>query len=256
MRGAFTGANTDRIGLFEAADGGTLFLDELASTSSSFQASLLRVLQSGEVRRVGATQTRRVNVRVIGASNQDMRELAEQKSFRADLYYRLSVLTIHLPPLRERTGDVELLVQFFLHRLSRETKPLHISRDALDLLCQWSFPGNVRELENALTRAAALTTDGMITPLCLPSHISPVQTAAPAEALRQLAADWPTMEELQRRYLVAALTHTAGNRQHAATLLGLNRRTVQRLIARHNLNQMVEPEGEGFDFVENGEDEE
>lgn len=258
VRGAFTGATTDRIGLFEAADGGTLFLDELASTSPSFQASLLRVLQAGEVRRVGATQARRVNVRVIGASNQELRELTGQKLFRPDLYYRLSVLTIHLPPLRERAGDVELLVQFFLGRLSHESKPLHISREALELLCQWSFPGNVRELENALTRAAALSSDGLITPLCLPPHIHAMSAPSPepADALQKLTTDWPTMEELQRRYLVAALRHTNGNRQHTATLLGLNRRTVQRLIARHNLNQMVEPEGEGFDFVENGEDEE
>ncbi len=255
-RGAFTGANADRIGLFEAADGGTLFLDELASTSPSFQASLLRVLQSGEVRRVGATQSRRVNVRVIGASNLDVRELTEQKLFRADLYYRLSVLTIHLPPLRERTGDVELLVQFFLRRLSHEYKPLHISREAMELLCGWSFPGNVRELENALTRAAALSTDGLITTLCLPPHLNPLPAETTPNALQNLAADWPPMEELQRRYLVAALTYTNGNRQHTANLLGLNRRTVQRLIARHNLNQMVEMEGEGFDFAENEEEDE
>ena len=187
-RGAFTGANADRAGLFEAADGGTLFLDELATTSTSFQASLLRVLQSGEVRRVGASQTRRVNVRVIGASNADLRELAETGSFRPDLYYRLSVLTINLPPLRERLGDVELLAQHFLHRLAGESS-LHLTREALLALGAYSFPGNVRELENALTRAAALASNGMITLDCLPPHLlSTVQSER--LFLKNQYADW------------------------------------------------------------------
>src|SRR5262249_45700983 len=115
-RGAFTGAASERAGLFEAAEGGTLFLDELASTSAAFQASLLRVLQSGEVRRVGSTQTRRVNVRVIGASNAPLRQLVDAGTFRADLFYRLSVLSVELPPLRARTGDVPLLTSHFLQR--------------------------------------------------------------------------------------------------------------------------------------------
>ncbi len=246
-RGAFTGANADRAGLFEAADGGTLFLDELATTSASFQASLLRVLQSGEVRRVGASQTRRVNVRVVGASNADLRGLAEAGNFRADLYYRLSVLTINLPPLRERVGDVELLAQHFLHRLSGKSS-LHLTREALLALGAYSFPGNVRELENALTRAAALASNGMITLDCLPPYlVSSVQAEEvnTEESVRGLAADWPTMEELERRYLTLALAKVNGNRQHAATLLGLNRRTIQRLIARHQLNgEESEEEGE------------
>lgn len=163
VKGAFTGATSEREGLFEAADGGTLFLDELASTSPAFQASLLRVLQSGEVRRVGATQTRHVDVRVIGASNADLRALAEEGKFRPDLFYRLSVLTIDLPPLRQRTGDIELLAQHFLRRLNNGGVPLHLTRDALAVLLGHSFPGNVRELENALTRASALSTSGLIT---------------------------------------------------------------------------------------------
>ena len=126
-RGAFTGAAAERAGLFEAADGGTLFLDELASTSPAFQASLLRVLQSGEVRRVGSTQSRRVNVRVIGASNAPLRDLVAAGSFRADLFYRLSVLSIELPPLRERTGDVELLTAHFLQSVPRARRPASAS---------------------------------------------------------------------------------------------------------------------------------
>src|SRR5580704_6703767 len=133
-RGAFTGATAERAGLFEAADGGTLFLDELASTSPAFQASLLRVLQSGEVRRVGSTQSHRVSVRAIGASNAPLRDLVAAGSFRSDLYYRLSVLSVELPPLRARTGDVELLTAHFLQQFRGDQPPLHLTREALAAL--------------------------------------------------------------------------------------------------------------------------
>ncbi|MGH9835417.1 MAG: sigma-54-dependent transcriptional regulator [Blastocatellia bacterium] len=260
-KGAFTGAATEREGLFEAADGGTLFLDELASTSAAFQASLLRALQSGEVRRVGSTQTRRVNVRVIGASNADLRAMAEQGSFRPDLFYRLSVLTIDLPPLRQRAGDIELLTQYFLRRFGNESQPLQLSSDALCALYAHSFPGNVRELENALTRAVALSTNSLITLDCLPPHIAGVHETEtgstdattpnpPANLPANLVNDWPTMEELERRYLALALEKVHGNRQHAADLLGLSRRTVQRLIARYHLeasadDETIEPSADG-----------
>lgn len=239
-KGAFTGANTDRAGLFEAADGGTLFLDELASTSQAFQASLLRVLQSGEIRRVGSPQTRRVNVRVIGASNSPLQELAASGEFRADLFYRLSVLTIDLPPLRQRAGDIELLAQHFLRCNSSDDHPLLLTEDAMQALRNHSFPGNVRELENALKRATALCVNGVITPDCLPPHItrkddgSP-ESCEPEDSLKSLTADWPTLEELERRYLQLALEKVHGNRQHAADLLGIARRTIQRLIIRYGL---------------------
>jgi len=248
-KGAFTGATGERPGLFEAADGGTLFLDELASTSPAFQASLLRVLQSGEVRRVGSTQIRRVNVRVIGATNKPLRELAEQGSFRSDLYYRLSVLTIDLPPLRERMGDVELLAQHFLRKLDGGLAPAQLTREALEALRNYHFPGNVRELENALTRATALAANGPVTLDCLPPHIADTnRKLAPStdEPLLNLATDWPSLDELQRRYLALALGKTGGNRQHTADLLGITRRTIQRLIARYNLNALNEAEdGDG-----------
>ncbi len=237
-KGAFTGAAGERAGLFEAADDGTLFLDELASTSAAFQASLLRVLQSGEVRRVGSTQIQRVNVRVIGATNMPLRELAERGSFRSDLYYRLSVLTIDLPPLRDRVGDVELLAQHFLRKLGDAAAPAQLTREALDALRNYHFPGNVRELENALTRAIALATNGPVTLDCLPPHIADViRIQAPLidEPMRNLASDWPSLDELQRRYLALALGKTNGNRQRTADLLGITRRTIQRLIARYNL---------------------
>ncbi len=242
-KGAFTGAQGDRAGLFEAADGGTLFLDELATTSAAFQASLLRALQSGEVRRVGSTQTRRVNVRVIGASNAQLLPLIEAGQFRADLYYRLSVLALELPPLRGRAGDVELLAQHFLRRLSGDEQPvLRLSKEAAAALQAYAFPGNVRELENALTRAAALATQRLITLDCLPPHIAARGGDAAALGTTDLLADRPTMEEAQRRYLQVVLQECGGNRRQAARVLDLDRRTIQRLIARHQLDVSESPD--------------
>jgi DNA-binding NtrC family response regulator len=249
-KGAFTGATAERAGLFEASEGGTLFLDELASTSAAFQASLLRVLQSGEVRRVGSTQIRRVNVRVIGATNMPLRELAERGGFRSDLYYRLSVLTVDMPPLRERMGDVELLAQHFLRKLGGGTVPSHLTHEALESLRHYHFPGNVRELENALTRAVALAANGPITLDCLPPHIAGInQKQAPStdDPMRNLASDWPSLDELQRRYLAMALEKSNGNRQRTADMLGITRRTIQRLIARYNLNALNEAESHDGD---------
>jgi transcriptional regulator with GAF, ATPase, and Fis domain len=243
VRGAFTGATNDREGLFEAADGGVLFLDELASTSPTFQAGLLRVLQSGEVRRVGSTQTRRVNVRVIGASNAPLLEMVGAERFRADLFYRLSVLTIDMPPLRGRVGDIELLAQHFLRRQTGD-RPHHLTREAADALRRHQFPGNVRELENALIRAVALAIDNLITLDCLPPHIAQVASSGPAESSRDIVSDRPTMEELQRRYLQLVLSESGGNRRRAAATLGLNRRTIQRLISKYRLAEFSGPETE------------
>jgi DNA-binding NtrC family response regulator len=247
-RGAFTGAATERAGLFEAADGGTLFLDELASTSPAFQASLLRVLQSGEVRRVGSTQTHRVDVRVIGASNAPLREMAAAGRFRSDLFYRLSVLSIELPPLRARAGDVELLSAHFLRVFRNpDQPPPHLSHEAMEALAAHDFPGNVRELENALRRAVALSSGGLITIDCLPPEITAIQstTALGGTPEQRLIADRPSMEELQRRYLQLVLEETGWNRRRAAAILDLDRRTVQRLIARYQLQGAADPEGDG-----------
>jgi DNA-binding NtrC family response regulator len=247
MRGAFTGADRDRSGLFEAADGGTLFLDELASTSPAFQASLLRVLQSGEVRRVGSSQARRVNVRVIGASNLPLTKLVATGSFRADLYYRLSVLSIDLPPLRERAGDVEILTAHFLRLFHPgEGVPPRLTHEAADALAAHDFPGNVRELENALRRAIALSSGGLITVEGLPPDIAAragATTGIQGQENR-LIADRPTMDELQRRYLQLVLRENGWNRRRAAAVLSLDRRTIQRLIARYQFQGTLDPEDE------------
>lgn len=254
VRGAFTGAAGDRGGLFEAADGGTLFLDELASTSAAFQASLLRVLQSGEVRRVGSTQARQVSVRVIGASNAPLRELVDAGTFRADLFYRLSVLSIELPPLRTRAGDIELLTAHFLQRFGDAAKlQLHLTREALAALSSYHFPGNVRELENALRRAVALSSNGLVTADCLPSEIMDAsqRPGSPGSVEQRLIADRPGMDELQRRYLQLILDETGWNRRQAAAVLHLDRRTIQRLIARYKLQGAADPEGDAEGDAEN-----
>src|SRR6202047_4472862 len=172
-KGAFTGAVGERSGLFEAAHGGTIFLDELASTSASFQASLLWVLQSGEIRRVGSTQTKRVDVRIIGASNASLRQMAATSQFRPDLFYRLSVIALELPPLRDRDGDIDILVNHFLRVAAAETKQhLRLTREASLRLRSYAYPGNVRELENAVRRAVALSPNDMIPLDCLPPEIA------------------------------------------------------------------------------------
>lgn len=247
VRGAFTGAAGDRGGLFEAADGGTLFLDELASTSAAFQASLLRVMQSGEVRRIGSTQARQVNVRVIGASNAPLRGLVDAGAFRADLFYRLSVLSIELPPLRDRPGDIELLTAHFLQRFGDSANlTLHLTREAMAALSSYDFPGNVRELENALRRAVALSSNGLVTADCLPVEIIDAgrKAGSPATAGQRLIADRPDMDELQRRYLQLILDETGWNRRQAAAVLHLDRRTIQRLIARYRLQGAADTEGD------------
>jgi DNA-binding NtrC family response regulator len=257
-KGAFTGAVGERSGLFEAADGGTIFLDELASTSAGFQASLLRVLQSGEVRRVGSTSTKRIDVRVIGASNASLRDMAAAGQFRADLLYRLSVITLDLPTLRERGEDIDILTAHFLRAATPEGKPPYrLTREAGLALRSYPFPGNVRELENAVRRAVALCPNDMITLDCLPPEI--VGASVPKESVaslteRTIIADRPAMDELQRRYLQLVLDENQGRKRRAAAVLGLDRRTIQRLVARYRLRAVSDGDSEENTEVEPPED--
>lgn len=234
-KGSFTGAMTDRVGLFESSEGGTIFLDELGGTSQSFQASLLRVLQEKEVRRLGSREPRKIDVRVIGATNINLEQLAERGEFRADLFYRLSVLTITLPPLRERgADDVALLAHHFLKKYARaHGEQIQISADVIDLLARYNWPGNVRELENTIEHAAAVCADRLITLGDLPPRIleraSP-QTVSVAAPGVSLIDDRPSLAELERRYVQLILSEADGNKSRAAELLGIDRRTIYRYL--------------------------
>jgi DNA-binding NtrC family response regulator len=234
-KGSFTGATADRAGLFESADGGTLFLDELGTTSASFQASLLRVLQEKEVRRVGSSVARKVDVRIIGATNLNLEELAGRGEFRSDLFYRLSVLCIPLPPLRERGGEeIALLVHHFLKKYASEAGPrIRIGEDVIDLLARYPWPGNVRELENTIEHAVAVCNDGLITLNDLPRRIverTPLAAPAAPRPAVGLIDDRPTLAELERRYVRFILSETDGNKSRAAEILDIDRRTIYRYL--------------------------
>jgi transcriptional regulator with GAF, ATPase, and Fis domain len=225
VRGAFTGASHSRIGLFQAADGGTLFLDEIADMSLGMQAKLLRAVQNGEIRRVGDERSVRVDVRVIAATHKDLTELARTGKFRADLLYRLDVIRIDVPPLRDRIDDIVPLVEYFLEK--HGDRKVRLSRRALELLRGFAWPGNVRQLENEVRRAMVLC-DGEIRP----EHLSPeVQLARPEQLadglhLRQ------HVDALEARLVERALNQTDGNQTQAAKLLGLSRFGLQKMMKR------------------------
>ncbi len=235
-RGSFTGASTDRSGLFESAEGGTIFLDELSGTSQSFQASLLRVLQEREVRPIGSREARKINVRVIGATNVNLESLVERNEFRADLFYRLTVLSISLPPLRERgMDDIALLAHHFLRKYAQtHHDKVRISEEAIDLLARYTWPGNVRELENTIEHAAAVCVDHIITINDLPPRIRERAGAtAPASnghVSVSLIDDRPLLAELERRYVQLILSENNFNKSRAAEILGIDRRTIYRYL--------------------------
>ncbi len=224
-RGAFTGASAARRGLFEQAKGGTLFLDEIGDVGARLQSQLLRALQEGEVRPVGANEAVRVDARVVAATNRDLSELVKDGRFREDLYYRLNVVTIRLPPLRERREDLPLLCEHFAARYARG-EVATFSPEALDLLSRYGWPGNVRELENAIARAMALNPSGVIVPEDLPDAVR----SAPARSAPALPADRPTLDELSRRYALLVLKEAGGNKTRAAELLAIDRKTLSRLV--------------------------
>ena len=236
-KGAFTGAVVDKPGLFEVANGGTIFLDEIGETTPALQVKLLRVLQEGEIWRVGETQPRRVNVRVLSATNRDLAQEVQHKRFREDLYYRLSVFPITVPPLRERREDIPLLVSHFIgqgnEKLGKQIQ--EIAQEALELLVHYPWPGNVRELENEIERAVALAPKGSgITPAYLSERIvaqRTVRVSLPAEAsaLKQARLTF------EREYVAEVLRQHQGNAAQAARVLGLSRQMLQKKIKEYGL---------------------
>jgi len=236
VRGAFTGAVKDKDGLLFAARGGTFFLDEIGEMTPATQVKLLRALQEREVIPVGATESRPVDVRIIAATNRDLEEEIRRGTFRSDLYYRLNVIALHLPPLRERRDDIPLLSLHFLSRLSGPDPDLpspELSEEARDALLAYDWPGNVRELENALERAAVVAEGGLIEPEDLPERV--VEPPAARLIADQPPAN-PPMEVIERAYIEWVLRAEGGNKSRAAEVLGIDPSTLYRKLNRYGLN--------------------
>ncbi len=233
-RGAFTGAQTSRRGLFEEANKGTLFLDEIGDVGPNLQARLLRALQEGTIRRVGTNEPIAVDVRAVAATNRDLEQAVKDGAFRADLYYRLDVVTIRIPPLRERREDIPLLAEHFAQKHGRP-EGATLSAEAGELLVAYEWPGNVRELENVVARALALNPSGVILPEDLPDTVRRGGHSAPLPGLGAGSlADRPTLADLERRYAIQVLQETGGNKTRAAEVLGIDRKTLYRLIGERD----------------------
>jgi DNA-binding NtrC family response regulator len=234
VRGAFTGATADKEGLLHAARGGTLFLDEISETSPSLQVKLLRVLQQEEYTPVGGTKSLETDVRVIAASNQNLETLVSEGRFRKDLYYRLNVVTIVVPPLRDRPEDIPKLIAHFVRRMRADgVASPRLSSRALDRLIAYSWPGNVRELENTIERLALFSRGRTIEAEDLPEKF---QKAKPREE-ESLFEGLPTLDEIERRYLLHVLGRVEGNRTRASEILGVDRRTLYRMLERHGIER-------------------
>jgi len=225
--GAFTGARKRHVGRFEAAHGGTLFLDEIGELSANVQVKLLRALQEGEVRRLGGDDPVRVDVRIVAATHRDLTRMVATGDFREDLFYRLHVIPVTIPPLRDRGEDIVVLARTFLHR-SRDPAPA-LTDAARRALMAWRWPGNVRELENVVQRAVVLDTDGVIDTDDLPAEL--VDGAAAAGDREVVAVPvGTTIAEMERRLILATLAHTGDDKAVAASLLGVGRRTIYRKL--------------------------
>lgn len=252
VKGSFTGAYANRMGRFEMADKGTLFLDEIGDMKANLQVKLLRVLQTREFEAVGASKSQKVDVRIVAATNKNLEELVTSRDFREDLYYRLSVIPITIPPLRERREDIPLLIHAFLTRFNTDKRHAlkGFSRGALEILCNYEWPGNVRELENLVERLVIMKGVGFITPNDLPEKYlsgkrpTPVQfqtqgQVAPLPAWNQLPEGGicinAAVEEFENRLIMQALNRTGGNKREAALLLNLKRTTLIEKLKKKNL---------------------
>lgn len=232
-KGAFTGAHSTKPGILELAKGGTLFLDEITEMSPNMQVKLLRVIQERQMMRVGGTSTISVDIRIIAATNRNIQESIQTQGFRKDLYYRLNVVSLDLPPLADRKGDVPLLAQHFLEKysklMSRETPT--ISREIFDILKEYDFPGNVRELENIIERGMALATNNKMGIEHLPDDIREFKITT----FRRKDGKLPTLEEQEIEYIKRVLAETGGNKTLAAETLGIDRVSLWRKIKRYGL---------------------
>ena len=230
MKGAFTDAKTDKRGLFEEAQGGTLFLDEISELPLMLQAKLLRAIQEREIRRVGATRPVSVDVRIIAATNLNLAEEVKAKRFREDLYYRLNVIEVHLPPLRERKEDIPLLVEAFLRRCAeagrKEVKAM--TESALAVLIDYPWPGNVRELENVIERAVTLTRNDKITPEDFPPTVQGAR--GDRRVVDEAAERTRSLGEVEQEYILRIMDKTGGNKYQAAQILGIDRKTLYRKL--------------------------
>jgi len=238
VRGAFTGAVSAKKGLFEEADGGTIFLDELANINLQMQTKLLRFLQEHEIKKVGGTESIKVDVRIIGATNHALEPLVQEGKFREDLFYRLNVVTLTLPPLRERKEDIPLLANHFMQKFTEEYKKSisHISPEALDILTQYTWPGNVRELENMIERAVIFSIHPILLPEDLPQKLL---DAIPEKRLDDIRRMYPlvsdrllSLKDVEKNYVLKVLQETKGNKKRAAEILGIERATLYRILEK------------------------
>jgi len=237
-KGAFTGAIKDKEGLFKVADGGTFFLDEVGSTSTALQVKLLRMLEDKKVTPVGDTKPVEVDVRLIAATNSDLEEDVRMDRFRADLFYRLNVIPIHIPPLRERKEDIEMLVRHFVSRYCEKLNlPIkQISEEAMDLLKTYQWPGNVRELENTIERAVLLNRTERLE---VPDFPEKLRRPAHAPLVKETEAATPTLESIEKAYIHYVLTQAGGKKSEAAKILGIDTSTLYRKIERYDLEEFL-----------------
>jgi DNA-binding NtrC family response regulator len=240
VRGAFTGATDRRIGRFEQADGGTLFVDEIGDFELGLQAKLLRVLETLTLTPVGGHEDRKVNVRVVAATSRDLRKMVEEGKFREDLFYRLNVIVVNLPPLRQRPDDIPILVDHFLKEIAanKHTAPHRVSPEVMRRFSAYRWPGNVRELRNVLERMMVLAEGEILTERDLPDEIS---TGTADATTRKEIPTGITMEELEKLAITKALDQCAGNRTHAANRLGISVRTLQRKLRQYELERGIQP---------------
>jgi two-component system response regulator HydG len=232
-RGAFTGAVQAKQGLMESANGGTLFLDEIGEMTLEMQAKLLRALQEGEIKPVGSTERRAINIRIVAATNRDLELGIKNGTFRQDLYFRLNVVQIKLPPLRERKSDIPLLVTSFLEKFSRQDEMTReLTEDAMRRLMAYDWPGNVRELENAIERAIALGSVPFVSAADLPTTLQYPTTERAPEKEELLPLD-----ELERRAILSTLRQTGGDKQAAARMLGIGKTTLYRKLKQYQIER-------------------